>query len=105
MQHNSLCAAWFQVHGPKGPKPLYYMIPWHVRVYGLMHTLSVKMVQVEASRNHQMIFSHQDDLHVVEDLELPSDDPEYLKDLVICCSLMESNICLVEHLKIPQNQV
>ena len=31
-----------------------------------------------------MIFSHQDDLHVVEDLELPSDDPEYLKDLVIC---------------------
>jgi len=57
-----------KVHGPKGPKPLYYMIPWHVRVYGLMHTLSVKMIQ--------------DDLHVVEDLELPSEDPEYLQDLV-----------------------
>jgi len=57
-----------KVHGPKGPKPLYYMIPWHIRVYGLMHTLSVKMIQ--------------DDLHVVEDLELPSEDPEYLKDLV-----------------------
>lgn len=57
-----------KVHGPKGPKPLYYMLPWHVRVYGLMHTLSVKLMQ--------------DDLHVVEDLELPSEDPEYLKDLV-----------------------
>jgi len=57
-----------KVHGPKGPRPLYYMIPWHMRVYGLMHTLSAKMIQ--------------DDIHVVEDLELPSDDPEYLKDLV-----------------------
>jgi len=57
-----------KVHGPKGPNPKYFMIPWHVRVYGLMHTLSVKMIQ--------------DDLHVVEDLELPSEDPEYLKDLV-----------------------
>jgi len=57
-----------KVHGPKGPRPKYFMIPWHVRVYGLMHTLSVKMIQ--------------DDLHVVEDLELPSEDPEYLKDLV-----------------------
>jgi len=57
-----------KVHGPKGPKPLYYMLPWHVRVYGLMHTLSVKLMQ--------------DDLHVVEDLELPSADPDYLKDLV-----------------------
>ena len=37
----------FQVHGPKGPRPLYYMIPYHTRVYGLMHTLSVKIIQVK----------------------------------------------------------
>merc|ERR1711990_276804 len=33
-----------------------------------MYSLSAKMIQ--------------DDIHVVEDLELPSEDPEYLKDLV-----------------------
>jgi len=57
-----------KVHGPRGPKSRYYMIPWHIRVYGLTHTLSVKIIQ--------------DDIHVVEDLELPSDDPSYLLDLV-----------------------
>jgi len=57
-----------KAHGPRGPKSLYYMLPWHIRVYGLTHTLSVKLVQ--------------DDVHVVEDLELPSDDPAYLTNLV-----------------------
>lgn len=57
-----------KAHGPRGPKSLYYMLPWAVRVYGLIHTLSVKMVQ--------------DDIHVVEDLELPTGDPSYLTDLV-----------------------
>jgi len=57
-----------KVHGPRGPKSRYYMLPWHIRVYGLTHTLSVKIIQ--------------DDIHVVEDLELPSDDPSYLLDLV-----------------------
>lgn len=54
--------------GPRGPKSLYYMLPWHLRVYGLTHTLSTKMIQ--------------DDVHVVEDLELPTDDPEYMNELV-----------------------
>jgi len=57
-----------KAHGPRGPRSLYYMLPWAVRVYGLIHTLSVKMVQ--------------DDVHVVEDLELPTGDPAYLTDLV-----------------------
>lgn len=57
-----------KVFGPRGPKSLYYMLPWHIRVYGLTHTLSTKMIQ--------------DDVHVVEDLELPTDDPEYMTDLV-----------------------
>jgi len=57
-----------KVHGPRGPKSLYYMLPWHMRVYGLTHTLSVKVIQ--------------DDVHVVDNLELPTDDPEYLTDLV-----------------------
>jgi large subunit ribosomal protein L4 len=47
---------------------MYYMLPWHMRVYGLTHTLSVKMVQ--------------DDVHVVDSLELPTDDPAYLLELV-----------------------
>ena len=57
-----------KVHGPKGPKSLYYMIPYHVRVYGLTHTLSAKMVQ--------------DDIHVVDSLEIPTEDPDYLEELV-----------------------
>jgi len=57
-----------KVHGPKGPKSLYHMIPYSLRVYGLTHTLSVKMVQ--------------DDIHVVDSLDIPTDDPEYLEELV-----------------------
>jgi len=56
-----------KVHGPKGPKSLYYMLPFSMRVYGLTHTLSAKMVQ--------------DDIHVVDSLDLPTDDPEYLLEL------------------------
>jgi len=56
-----------KVHGPKGPKSLYYMIPYSMRVYGLSHTLSVKMVQ--------------DDIHVVDNLDIPSSDPDYLLEL------------------------
>ena len=56
-----------KVHGPRGPKPLYFMLGYHLRVYGLTHTLSVKFVQ--------------DDLHVVRDLELSSSDPDHLLSL------------------------
>jgi len=56
-----------KVKGPKGPKSLYYMLPFAMRVYGLTNTLSVKMVQ--------------DDIHVVDNLEIPTLDPEYLVEL------------------------
>ena len=56
-----------KVHGPKGPKSLYFMLPYAMRVNGLIHTLSVKMVQ--------------DDIHVVDSLEMPTNDPEYLMEL------------------------
>ena len=56
-----------KVHGPRGPKPLYYMLPYHMRVYGLTHTLSVKYVQ--------------DDVNVVSDLEISSSNPEDLLNL------------------------
>ena len=53
-----------KVHGPRGPKSLYYMLPYPVRVAGLTHSLSVKFVQ--------------DDVNVVSNLDLSSPDPDYL---------------------------
>jgi len=56
-----------KVKGPKGPNSLYYMLPFAMRVNGLTNTLSVKMVQ--------------DDVHVVDNLAIPTSDPEYLIEL------------------------
>lgn len=44
------------------------MLPFYSRVMGLTSTLSVKFSQ--------------DDLHVINNLELPTDDPQFLKDLM-----------------------
>lgn len=44
------------------------MLPFYARVYGLVSTLSIKLAQ--------------DDLHVVNDLDIPTDDPEFLKSLM-----------------------
>lgn len=44
------------------------MLPFYSRVLGLTSTLSVKFSQ--------------DDLHIVNDLELPTEDPEFLKNLM-----------------------
>lgn len=56
------------VHGPRSPTSHFYMLPFYVRVFGLTSTLSVKLAQ--------------DDLHVVKDLEIPTDNSSYIKDLV-----------------------
>ena len=56
-----------KVHGPRGPRSLYYMLPYHQRVQGLTHTLSVKFVQ--------------DDVNVVTSLDLSSTDPGHLLKL------------------------
>uniref|UniRef100_A0A182NE27 Large ribosomal subunit protein uL4m n=1 Tax=Anopheles dirus TaxID=7168 RepID=A0A182NE27_9DIPT len=55
-------------HGPRSPTTHFYMLPFYSRVLGLISTLSIKLAQ--------------DDLHVVRDLELPTEDPQYLKDLI-----------------------
>lgn len=55
-------------HGPRSGKTHFFMLPFHVRLHGLTTTLSVKLAQ--------------DDLHIVKDLELPSDEPDYLVDLI-----------------------
>lgn len=56
------------VHGPRSPTTHFYMLPFFTRVHGLTSTLSVKLAQ--------------DDLHVVEDLEIPTDDSSYIKSLI-----------------------
>lgn len=55
-------------HGPRSGKSHFYMLPFHLRIHGLTTTLSSKLAQ--------------DDLHIVKDLELPTDEPEYLAELV-----------------------
>ncbi|XP_059049631.1 large ribosomal subunit protein uL4m [Achroia grisella] len=55
-------------HGPRSGKTHFFMLPFHLRIYGLTSTLSSKLAQ--------------DDLHVVKNLELPTDEPEYLNELI-----------------------
>ncbi|CAG4972100.1 unnamed protein product [Parnassius apollo] len=55
-------------HGPRSGKTHFFMLPFHLRIHGLTSTLSAKLAQ--------------DDLHIVKDLEIPSDEPEYLIDLI-----------------------
>uniref|UniRef100_A0A2M4BWU6 Large ribosomal subunit protein uL4m n=1 Tax=Anopheles marajoara TaxID=58244 RepID=A0A2M4BWU6_9DIPT len=55
-------------HGPRSPTTHFYMLPFFNRVLGLVSTLSIKLAQ--------------NDLHVVQDLEIPTEDPQYLRDLV-----------------------
>lgn len=55
-------------HGPRSPTTHFYMLPFSTRVLGLVTTLSIKLAQ--------------DDLHIVKDLEIPTDDPQFLRDLL-----------------------
>ncbi|XP_062911631.1 large ribosomal subunit protein uL4m isoform X1 [Mobula hypostoma] len=55
-------------HGPRGPTSYYYMLPMKVRVLGMKVALTMKFAQ--------------DYLHIVDSLEMPSPDPQYLRDLV-----------------------
>ncbi|XP_074487402.1 large ribosomal subunit protein uL4m [Sebastes fasciatus] len=54
--------------GPRGPTSYFYMLPMKVRVKGLKVALSSKMAQ--------------DYLHIVDSLNIPSPDPQYLLDLL-----------------------
>lgn len=55
-------------HGPRGPLSKFYMLSESDRVHGLCIALSVKYAQK--------------DLHIVDSLQIPSDEPEYLQDLL-----------------------
>jgi len=56
------------VHGPRSPTSHFYMLPFYSRVFGLTSALSVKLVQ--------------DDLHVIQDLDIPTESPDYINSLV-----------------------
>ncbi|CAG0903580.1 unnamed protein product [Darwinula stevensoni] len=55
-------------HGPRGPESWFYMLPRHMRVNGLTAVLSTKFAQ--------------DDLKIVDNLNIPTDDQQYLGDLL-----------------------
>lgn len=71
-RHGSIRSPLFRgggiAHGPRSGKTHFFMLPFHLRIHGLTTTLSAKLAQ--------------DDLHIVKDLELPSDEPEYLMELI-----------------------
>ncbi|XP_076239142.1 mitochondrial ribosomal protein L4 [Calliopsis andreniformis] len=55
-------------HGPRSPTTYFYMLPFFTRVAGLSSTLSVKLAQ--------------DDLYIVNNLEIPSQEPSYIQELI-----------------------
>lgn len=72
-RHGSIRSPLFRgggkAHGPRSPTSHYFMLPFYTRVLGLQSTLSVKLAQ--------------DDLHIVDDLEIPTNDPEYIKQMLL----------------------
>lgn len=56
------------VHGPRSPTVHFYMLPFFTRIHGLTSALSVKLAQ--------------DDLHVIKDLNIPTNDSGYIKNLI-----------------------
>ncbi|KAL0100331.1 hypothetical protein PUN28_019592 [Cardiocondyla obscurior] len=55
-------------HGPRSPTPHFYMLPFYTRVSGLIATLSIKFAQ--------------DDLHIIDNLNIPTSDPSYIEQLI-----------------------
>lgn len=71
-RHGSIRSPLFKgggvAHGPRSPTPHFYMLDFYSRILGLTSTLSVKLAQ--------------DDLHVVKDLEIPTEDQTYMEELI-----------------------
>ncbi|EFN89342.1 39S ribosomal protein L4, mitochondrial [Harpegnathos saltator] len=57
-----------RAHGPRSPTPHFYMLPFFTRVAGLTSMLSVKLAQ--------------DDLHIINNLEIPTSECSYIEQLV-----------------------
>nr|KAF7421819.1 hypothetical protein H0235_009655 [Vespula pensylvanica] len=55
-------------HGPRSHTTHFYMLPFYTRIAGLTSTLSVKLAQ--------------DDLHLINDLEIPSNESSYIEQLI-----------------------
>ncbi|XP_055387321.1 39S ribosomal protein L4, mitochondrial [Condylostylus longicornis] len=70
-RHGSIRSPLFKgggiAHGPRSPTTHFYMLPFTTRVLGLTAALSVKFAQ--------------DDLHFVENFQIPTRDPQFFKDL------------------------
>ncbi|XP_001357123.2 39S ribosomal protein L4, mitochondrial [Drosophila pseudoobscura] len=71
-RHGSIRSPLFKgggvIHGPRSPTTHFYMLPFYKRVMGLTSTLSVKLAQ--------------DDLHVIENVDIPTRDAQFIKDLI-----------------------
>ena len=71
-RHGSIRSPLFKgggvAHGPRSHTTYFYMLSFYSRVAGLTSALSVKLAQ--------------NDLHIVDDLEIPTVEPSYLEDLV-----------------------
>lgn len=71
-RHGSIRSPLFKgggiAHGPRSPTTHFYMLPFFKRVMGLTSTLSVKLAQ--------------DDLHIIKDVDVPSREPQFFKDLI-----------------------
>lgn len=70
-RHGSIRSPLFRgggvAHGPRSPTTHFYMLPFYKRVMGLTSTLSVKLAQ--------------DDLHIVNDLEIPTKESSFITNL------------------------
>ncbi|XP_030383676.1 39S ribosomal protein L4, mitochondrial [Scaptodrosophila lebanonensis] len=71
-RHGSIRSPLFKgggiAHGPRSPTTHFYMLPFYKRVLGLTSTLSVKLAQ--------------DDFHVIENVDIPTRDEQFIKDLI-----------------------
>lgn len=71
-RHGSIRSPLFKgggvIHGPRSPTTHFYMLPFYSRVLGLTSMLSIKLAQ--------------DDLHVVNNLDIPTDESTYIEELI-----------------------
>ncbi|KAF6017379.1 mRpL4 [Bugula neritina] len=74
--------------GPRGPTSNFYMLPFGIRVLGLRTALSCKLAQ--------------NDLHIVDSLYIPAEDPEYLRDLVKSRAWGYSLLLVDDNDEVPQ---
>ncbi|XP_059488346.1 large ribosomal subunit protein uL4m [Neocloeon triangulifer] len=92
-RHGSIRSPLFKgggkAHGPRAPKSHLFMLSFDARLMGLTTTLSVKLAQ--------------DDLHIVESLDIPTDEKEYMEQLVESRNWGPSVLFVDEEDKMPRN--